>query len=686
MTNNSFTGLLNEVFTSKNKDNLLESIIMQDNGIDNSNAKNVVSGLNENEKFLLFENKFYNSALQSFIESAYNTSMNTVAPVMLYRINPCSDLGIEFLDGQHKFPASNSYDMSMVELIILSSIKGMPLLLYGGTGVGKSYTVDKTLNSEFKNEFYHLIRLSMNNTNLIGDFVKVESDASGNNKKFSPNEKAEKINALFVDEINRASSQQVLPLIEGKLTIAGVDYKIGIPAMKIIYDPVTKNVSLVKKEKILAPFFVSAMNPPSTKKAEYTETRDPDLAIKNRCLRIDIPEMTSNTNTAIWSVDKNNGNYIHTIKEFSNRLVKKLGLKKSEKEMLELENKLKDEWSDIYSYIRSKDKTSNYYENAIEFMTLSGFLMGGYFNEKSIDANSAKKSLFEKLFDSEQAFLDQTIAYLASKNYNTSKLGKMVFQIGALSDQEKVIDDFMEKRLTHRDIARVDELSELLSFYQNVKMTSMDESSDFATTLSKKELISIKDVQSALTLICYSKSQKLNPSGLLKHLYLSYSNLYKYTKKSLGITDSNRLDLMNPNEFDNINLSIIYASLENALTKVKFFNKSNNACDYSDFSKNLVDEIIEKSHPLIKVSDPTEQLMAVKSMGNLLSLASTIDMYSNKLNDEFKKYCINNRDDVLANMSQNNVLQEVIIGGLNKLKNELNFPSQLTARINQVFP
>jgi len=685
MKSDCFTGLIKEVFNSKNKDSILESIIANENGIDLASAKSV-GKLNDEEKFSFFEKKFYDSAVQSFIESAYNTSMNTVAPVMLYRINPSSDLGVEFLDGQHKFPSDKTYDMSMVELIILSSIKGMPLLLYGGTGVGKSYTVDKTLNSEFKSEFYHLIRLSMNNTNLIGDFVKVESDASGNNKKFLPNEKAEKINALFVDEINRASSQQVLPLIEGKLTIAGVDYKIGIPAVKLKYDSASNNIILEKSEKILSPFFVSAMNPPSTKKAEYTETRDPDLAIKNRCLRIDIPEMTSNTNTAIWSVDKSNGNYSHTIKEFANRLVKRLGLKKNEKEMQELENNLKSDWSEVYSYLRSNDKKSNYYENAIEFMTLSGFFMGGYFNEKSIDSNATKKSLFERLFDSEQTFLDQAIEYLASKNYNTGRLGKMVFQIGALSDQEKVIDDFMEKRLTHRDIARVDELSELLSFYQNVKMTSADENSDFVSTLSKKELINIKDVQSALTLICYSKSQKLNPSGLLKHLYLSYSNLYKYTKKSLGITDLKRLDLMNPNEFDNINLSIIYSSIENALSNVNFFSKSSKNCNYSDFSKNLVNEIIEKSSPLLRASDPTEQLMAVKSMGNLLSLASVIDMYSDKINNSFKEYCAKNRDNILANASQNNVLQEVIIEGLGNLKNELSFPSQLTARINQIFP
>jgi hypothetical protein len=199
------------------------------------------------------------------------------------------------MDGASLVPQDGALDITALDVIVISSLRDIPVLFEGETGVGKTYTSQSFLRTVFPRESTVSLRLSGNTflNNIFQPFLEggIEKGMPVTRIKQSA---VESIAGMFVDEINRGDPQSVLQLLDNELYNAGEFVKLGIR----IPDLKAGGVYPGKRRKKLA--ILTAQNPATSADAKFTSTLELDAAVDNRLLKVNFGNAASSAGTTLW--------------------------------------------------------------------------------------------------------------------------------------------------------------------------------------------------------------------------------------------------------------------------------------------------------------------------------------------------------------------------------------------------
>ena len=239
------------------------------------------------------EDRLHVASMLAFVEASHRVVKQTTMPTPLYRLVYDADAhNVQFdtLDGKAPVPKRNALDINMLDILLASVLKEkMPILFEGKTGVGKTYTVEQFMRAILPERNYKGLRLNANMSNVLQPYTEGRIE-NGLVKIALKQEELDSIAALFIDEVNRGDTNQVLQLQDGVIRLSsGEGGELGIPV------PRYQDGVWVKDRENKRPLFVvSAQNPPTTKDAKYSGTKRTDAAQSNRNLQIDVPNSASN--------------------------------------------------------------------------------------------------------------------------------------------------------------------------------------------------------------------------------------------------------------------------------------------------------------------------------------------------------------------------------------------------------
>ncbi len=211
-----------------------------------------------------------------FIESIYQTLSGAISPTPYMEIEESDKINVKFLNGKGELPRPNTTEITVLDIDAASLFFDDFHILYEGvTGVGKTYTSDALFSSVFGNDGYTTLRLS---TGIMGNsalepFSKTVME-NGVPKTRIDHEKCAKYGALFIDEINRGDSQEVLQVVDGEIHINGDKGFLRVPIL---------STSPQRYKNLMV---IAAMNPPD---AEHKSATELDIAGENRFLKFRFP-------------------------------------------------------------------------------------------------------------------------------------------------------------------------------------------------------------------------------------------------------------------------------------------------------------------------------------------------------------------------------------------------------------
>lgn len=223
-----------------------------------------------------------------FIESLYETLDEAISPTPYLEVSgEGKDIKVNFLDGKGRLPSASSVEITTLDLDLVSMfIEDCRPLYEGITGVGKSHTIDALCGAVFGSDGYCTVRLSSGvlGSSVLEPFTTTVLE-DGMPKTKIDREKCSKYGAIFIDEINRGDSQEVLQVVDGTIYVNGEKGELRIP------------IPDTGRSKGLQVF--AAMNPPD---AQHRSALELDIAEENRFLKLKFPNGVSEAGSS--QVDK----------------------------------------------------------------------------------------------------------------------------------------------------------------------------------------------------------------------------------------------------------------------------------------------------------------------------------------------------------------------------------------------
>lgn len=214
--------------------------------------------------------------VRAFVEELYSTVRSAVAPTPLYEITDDTRVEVDYIAGRGQLPAEDATEITVMDVNIASLFFDDFHVLYeGDTGAGKTYGSETVFETVFGREGYYSLQLreDMLGASPTDPFTRVEQEG-GMPKMRVDEEACRQYGGMFVDEINRArDTNEVIGVVDGEVQVNGDRARLGLPI------PGTDRV------KGLA--IIAAMNPAD---AEYTDTRQLDLAGENRWVKFPFPD------------------------------------------------------------------------------------------------------------------------------------------------------------------------------------------------------------------------------------------------------------------------------------------------------------------------------------------------------------------------------------------------------------
>ncbi|MFA6073159.1 MAG: hypothetical protein WC758_03535 [Candidatus Woesearchaeota archaeon] len=215
---------------------------------------------------------------KDFIQTIYQTLDGVISPTPYMEIKKGDTVDVKFLNGQGKLPTADTTEVTILDIDAASLFFDDFHILYEGvTGVGKTYTSDALFGAIFGPDGQTTLRLGgsgvMMGTSALEPFTKTVLE-NGIPKTRIDLEKCSKYGALFIDEINRGDSQEVLQVVDGIIDINGERGYLRLPIPKT--NP--------QRYKSLA--IIAAMNPAD---ADHKQALELDIAGENRFLKFRFP-------------------------------------------------------------------------------------------------------------------------------------------------------------------------------------------------------------------------------------------------------------------------------------------------------------------------------------------------------------------------------------------------------------
>ncbi|TSC65178.1 MAG: hypothetical protein G01um101477_589 [Candidatus Doudnabacteria bacterium Gr01-1014_77] len=209
-----------------------------------------------------------------FVETLYRTLDGVISPTPYLEITEGANVDVRFLNGKGRLPAPNSTEVTVLDMNLASLFFDDFHILYEGvTGTGKTYTSDALFDTVFGPDGHYTLRLSggVLGSSALEPFVTTTLE-NGIPKTRIDHAKCSKYGALFIDEINRGDSQEVLQVVDGKVHVNGDTGFLRIP------------IPGTDRYKSLA--IIAAMNPAD---AQHSSALELDIAGENRFLKFRFP-------------------------------------------------------------------------------------------------------------------------------------------------------------------------------------------------------------------------------------------------------------------------------------------------------------------------------------------------------------------------------------------------------------
>jgi len=215
---------------------------------------------------------------KAFIQSIYKTLDGVVSPTPFLQIVEGNPTELNFLNGKGRLPKKDATEITMLDLDTAALFfDDIHLLDQGVTGIGKSYTSDALHDAVYGPDGHYTIRLSggLMGSSALEPFTVPVMENGMPKIRIDP-ENCQRFGAVFIDEINRGDSQEVLQVVDGVINLNGQRERLRLPI---------PGTARYKALKIFA-----AMNPAD---AEHSSAREIDIAVENRFLKFHFPNGVS---------------------------------------------------------------------------------------------------------------------------------------------------------------------------------------------------------------------------------------------------------------------------------------------------------------------------------------------------------------------------------------------------------
>ncbi len=493
------------------------------------------------------ESTLSTAMMLALVEAAHAVINQTAMPTPLYRLqyNPeTSNVSLSQLQGRSQVPDPQALDMNMLDLLIAGLLREkMPLLLEGKTGVGKTFTVEQFFKTILPVENYRGLRLNANMSNVLQPYTEGRVE-NGLVKISLRHEEVERVAGLFIDEVNRGDTNQVLQLQDGYVRLSsGEGGELGIPIPRYVNGQWT-----VHKEDKRPLVVVSAQNPPATKDAKYAATKRTDAAQSNRNLQLDVPNSATDIGSAVLQLESGNGQHKKFLSHYQKLLASYLSIPET------TIASIKEDWIDVYAFSTDPKKTSSpSLRSAVEFMDALLILV-------SPDLKST--------FTHEKEISTDWNSLLRPYSVDFSYDGTIDETSTSMEKIRKIVNSFQEEIIT-RDIVKVKKMSDAVSLTRRIKK-ALNEDKPVQTYQNTPNYITLQDIACGFAIMLYDKQDKHedDPVVLIDTALKEYTEICKLFADKVSYswkttTPNGQLSTAFP--LDNPNMSVYHLAFGHAL-------------------------------------------------------------------------------------------------------------------------
>ncbi|MBM3199855.1 hypothetical protein FJZ53_02870 [Candidatus Woesearchaeota archaeon] len=546
------------------------------------------------------EEKVHTALLLAYSSSIYSVISKDCTPCPTYRVSYDKvnvKVSMEETSGFSLASQDDALDISVVDEIFCCNIRGIPLLLEGETGIGKTYAAAKYLSTLLSKDNYFSHRLSANAfvNNLFSHFQEGKM-VNGMPVIEANVEKIENSAGCIEDEINRGDPNETLQLFDNEMHLGGVIYKLGIPVPEL-----AKGVYNPKSGKIKDLLIITAQNPAGIDDAKFTGTMQLDAAVDNRLLKVNVGNSAPSAGSTPWLCSKNNKPHEKFLEKFAKKASKYLGVEEA------VFSNLSEDWLSTYAWISEASRTDK--PILYSAMEVADFMIA-VFSGNLI-----------KYYDYEKRVVNDWNSLLK----NGVKLNNSLQETETVKKIQEVVNSF-KVPIIFRDTMQIKKVADVLATLNNIK-TSLKSKNPVDTYLNTERYVTAREVSEATSLLARNK-QKANsqsPINAVNEILAQYVQLSREYMKDANCL-STTFDLLDPNA---------------GIKKVAVFKALKETLQGSKTVDRLVKEVSEHAKILINKTSSSEDLKNVliaRSVGDLMTLCGFLSQYKPEIEQLLKKH------------------------------------------------
>lgn len=475
------------------------------------------------------DRKLHAASMLALLEASRGVVHTTTMPTPLYSLKyDTAEQSLQFkiLNGKAPVPQAETLYINILDFLSAALLREkMPILLEGKTGVGKTFTVEQLFKTLLSEKNYSILRLNATMSNVLQPYT--EGKIEGGLVRIALKEaELDTKAALFIDEVNRGDTNQVLMLQDGYIRLSSGDGgELGVPVPVLAQRKWT-----LDKEHKRPVFVVSAQNPPATKDPKYSGTKRTDAAQSNRNVEIDVPNGSSSIGASALLLSGENGQHARFLASYKKILARNLGVDEN------IFTDLAKDWIHLYAYTTDPHKTTcPVMRSSLEFTDgllalLSPSLKQEFAYEKEVIADW--NPLLRRY--------GVDFSYAPTLDESAIPMQKVL----------SIVQSFKEEVIT-RDIVKVKKLADAISLIRRVKRALAQENPT-ETYLQSPNYITVQDIACGFAIMLNDKQEKHehNPVTLIDAVLKEYVSLTTTYAAKIGYNSPFSLEDPNMTVYD----------------------------------------------------------------------------------------------------------------------------------------
>ncbi len=555
------------------------------------------------------EPTIHTASMLALVQAARSVMSEECMPTPLYRLvydETNHHLQFQNLDGRAGIPKADALDISMLDMLLAATFREkMPLLFEGKTGIGKTFTTEKLGKTLFAPENYRVLRLNQTMSNVQQPYVEGRIE-NGVVKIFLKKDELERIALLFIDEVNRGDSNQVLQIQDGQVTLStGERGELGLPVPRYANGTWT-----VDRENRKGLQVVSAQNPPASTDAKYNKTTRNDAAMSNRNVSLNVPNPMGSIGASVVFLGSGNGLHKKFISRYTSLLSQYAGVSPDK-----LTN-VDTDWLSVYAFTTDSKKTEQAnIRSAVEF--LDGMLL-------------LTSPDLEKVYEQERGLSQEWKEALRAYNVDFEYGQTLTPTANILEKVREIVQSFEEEVIT-RDITKVRKLADAVSTIRKHQQ-ALDSPNPVKAYAELPKYVTVKDIACAMSIMLRDKQQKhdKDPTTLVDTVLKEYVTTVESFAGNIGYTWKRALGLGGPvedNKFtpDNPSLSVYALALAHAFQETGKARTNKVETFIKDIATSVA--ILKRQSIGSEIKKP----LLARYIADLATLAGFVDQYKNEL-------------------------------------------------------